>query len=167
MLGKTLFCQLLPFCSGLAIVGIWPDADATARSENACHFDVFRIHQLNEVFHDDVDTVLMEVTVVAEAEQIKLQALALHHAHVGHIADTYLGKVGLSGDRAQRCEFWAVESYPIVITLMLVDERFENFGCVIVTIFRFCAKSLQTLVASVFIVCCFLSFINNDFTYTI
>ena len=101
MLGKTLFCQFLPFCSGLAIVGVRPDADASARSENASHFDVFRVHQLYEVFHDDVDTVLVEVAVVAEAEQIKLQALALYHSYVGHIADAYLCKVGLSGDGTQ------------------------------------------------------------------
>ena len=32
------------------------------------NFDVFRIHQGNQVFHDDVDAVFMEIAVVAEAE---------------------------------------------------------------------------------------------------
>ena len=37
------------------------------------YFDVFRIHQGDEVFHDDVDAVFMEVAVVAEAEEIEFQ----------------------------------------------------------------------------------------------
>ena len=49
------------------------NGDAAARCEFAEYFDVFRIHQGDEVFHDDVDAVFMEVAVVAEAEEIEFQ----------------------------------------------------------------------------------------------
>ena len=47
------------------------NGDATARCEFTEYFDVFWIHQGDEVFHDDVDAVFMEVAVVAEAEEIE------------------------------------------------------------------------------------------------
>ena len=49
--------------------------------------------------------------MIAEAEQIEFQTLALHHLHVGHIRDAYLRKVGLTGNRAQRRKLRAVEFY--------------------------------------------------------
>ena len=34
----------------------------------APHLDIFRIHQLHEIFHDDVDAVLVKVPVIAETK---------------------------------------------------------------------------------------------------
>ena len=39
-----------------------------------------------------------------------------------HVADAYFGKVGLSGNGAEGCELGAIESHPIVVALVLVDE---------------------------------------------
>ena len=82
---KALFCSLFPLCTRLAIVCVWIDGQTTARRKLAPHLDIFRIHQLHEIFHDDVDTILVKVAVISEAEQIKLQAFALHHPHVGNV----------------------------------------------------------------------------------
>ena len=73
------------------------------------------VHQRDQVLHDHVDAILVEVAMVAEAEQVQLQALALHHAHVGHVGDVDSGEVGLAGDRAQRRELRAVELHEVVV----------------------------------------------------
>ena len=65
---KTLFCSLFPLCTRLAIVCVWVDGQTTARRKLAPYLDVLRIHQLHKVFHDDVDTIFVEVPMVAEAK---------------------------------------------------------------------------------------------------
>ena len=66
VLSQPLDCHVLPHGPGLAVVAVRVDGDAAARRELAPDFDVFGIHELDEVFHDDVDTVLVEVPVIAE-----------------------------------------------------------------------------------------------------
>ena len=68
----TVPCDFLPACAGLAVIAVGVDGDAAARGEFAPDFDIFRIHQANEILHDDVHAVLMEITVVAETEQVQL-----------------------------------------------------------------------------------------------
>ena len=68
----------------------------------------------------------MEIPVVAEAEQVQLQALALDHALARHVGDVDRGKVGLPRDRAQAGELGAVELYEVVVARMLVLERLED-----------------------------------------
>ena len=65
---KSLFCSLFPLCTRLAIVCVWIDRQTTARRKLAPHLDVLRIHQLDEVFHDDVDAVLVKVPMIAETK---------------------------------------------------------------------------------------------------
>ena len=65
---KALFCSLFPLCTRLAVVCVWIDGQTTARRKLAPHLDVLRIHQLDEIFHDDVDTVLVKVPVIAETK---------------------------------------------------------------------------------------------------
>ena len=65
---KALFCRLFPLCTRLAVVCVWIDGQTTARCKLAPYLDVFRIHQLDEVFHDDIDAVLVKVPVIAEAK---------------------------------------------------------------------------------------------------
>lgn len=103
------------------------ERDAAARCELAEHFDVFRIHQGDEVFHDDVDAVFMKIAVVAEAEEVEFQGFAFHHFDVRDIADDDGGEVGLPGHRAEAGEFGADEFDEIVVVGMFVVECFENF----------------------------------------
>ena len=65
---KALFCRLFPLCTRLAIVCVWIDRQTTARRKLAPYLNVLRIHQLDEVFHDDVDAVLVKVPVIAETK---------------------------------------------------------------------------------------------------
>ena len=73
MVEKPLFCQLLIFSARPAVIAIRVNADSAARSEDTGYFDVFGVHQADKVFHDDVHTVLVEIAVIAEAEQIQLE----------------------------------------------------------------------------------------------
>ena len=81
------------------------DRDSSSRSEQAGHLDVLRIHQTDQVLYDDVHAILMEIAMVAEAEQIELEALALDHADIRDILDAYLGEIRLPGDRTETREF--------------------------------------------------------------
>ena len=65
---KTLFCSLLPLCTRLAVVCVWIDGQTTARRELAPYLDVLRIHQLDEVFHDDIDAIFVEIPMVTETK---------------------------------------------------------------------------------------------------
>ena len=65
---KALFCRLFPLCARLAIICVWIDRQTTARRKLAPYLDVLRIHQLDEVFHDDVNAVLVKVPVIAETK---------------------------------------------------------------------------------------------------
>ena len=86
--------------AGGTVVGVGVYGYAATGCEDAQHFDVAWLHQPDKVFHDDVDTVFVEVAMVAEREEVELQAFAFHHAAVGNVADGDVGKVGLSGDGA-------------------------------------------------------------------
>ena len=96
---KALLSQLFIFGSRLAVVGVWPDADAAAWGKDTGYFDILRIHQINEVLHDDVHAVFVEIAMIAEAEEIKFQTLALYHLYIRNIADANLCKVRLTCDR--------------------------------------------------------------------
>ena len=65
---KTLFGSLFPLRTRLAIICVWIDGQTTARCKLAPYLNVLRIHQLDEVFHDDVDAVLVKVPVIAETK---------------------------------------------------------------------------------------------------
>ena len=145
---ESLLCQLLIFRARPPIVGIRIDADATARREQPRDLDILGIHELDEILHDDVDTILMEVAVVAEGEEIELQALAFHHLHIGDIADTDLRKVGLTRDGTERGELGAVEPHPVVVLLMLVGEGLQHLRGIIHLIFGLGTQRLETLVFS-------------------
>ena len=65
---KALFCSLFPLRTRLAVVCVWIDRQTTAWRKLTPYLDVLRIHQLDEIFHDDVDAVLVKVPVIAEAK---------------------------------------------------------------------------------------------------
>ena len=140
MCGETLFGQFLVLGARTAVVGVGIDGDAATWGEEAGNLDVFGIHQFDEVLHDDVDTVLMEVAVVSEAEKIELEALALDHLDVRDIADTELREVRLSCNRTEGGELRAVETHPVVIAPVLVFECLQYLRCVVHSVFGLAAK---------------------------
>ncbi|MNV58168.1 hypothetical protein D3C71_1505280 [compost metagenome] len=54
--------------SRASVVAVRIDGDAAARREFAPHLNIARVHQGNQIIHDNVDTVFMEITMIAEAE---------------------------------------------------------------------------------------------------
>lgn len=86
--------HLLELRAGTSVIGIRINGDASARGEDTRHLNILRVHQMNEVFHYDVHAIFVESSVIAEAEQIELQALALHHLDIGDIANTDFRKSG-------------------------------------------------------------------------
>ena len=142
---EAILRHLLVLRAWFAIVGKGINADAATRNKDARHLDVLWCHQADEVLHDDVDAVLVETTVIAKREEIKLEALALHHLLVRQVAYPYLCKVWLACDGTQSRELRAVESYPIVVLGVLVLKCLQHFGVVILWDFALLAKSLQVI----------------------
>ena len=128
---ETVEGDLLPACAGLAVVAVRVDRNAAARGKFAPDLNVFRVHKADKVFHDDVHTVLVEIAVIAEAEQIQLERLALYHALTGHIGDINGRKVRLSGHRAQARKLRTVKLYEVIVLRMLVRKALEHFRCII------------------------------------
>jgi len=124
MVHHSVISHLLIFCAWTAVVCIRIDADATTRSEDTCDLDILWIHKTDEVLHNLVYAVFVEVTVVAEREEVKFETLAFHHTLVREIRYAYLRKVWLTCDRAETCELRTVELYPVVILWVLVLECF-------------------------------------------
>ena len=96
MIHQPVIRHLLIFRAWTTIIGIGIDADASTGSEDASDLNILGVHQTDEILHDDVDTVFMEVTMIAEREEVELQGFAFHHALVGQVGDANLCKVGLS-----------------------------------------------------------------------
>ena len=71
-MGKPVPGKLFPLCSGNAVVTVGVNGYPAPGQELSPYLDVFRLHQLYQVFHYDVYTVLMKVAVIPEAEQIQL-----------------------------------------------------------------------------------------------
>ena len=65
---KALFCSLFPLCTRLAVVCVWIDGQTTARRKLAPYLDVLRIHQLNQILHNDINAVLVKVPMIAETK---------------------------------------------------------------------------------------------------
>ena len=115
----------------VAIVGKRLDADAATRVEQADDLKILGIHQLDQVLHDDVDTILVEIAVVAEAEQVQLQALALDHALARDIVDDDVTEVGLARLGTQRRELGTIERHHIFILRVLILESLQHVGTVV------------------------------------
>ena len=105
-----------------AVVAKRVNGYAAARGKDALDLDVFRLHQGNQVFHNDVDAIFVKRSVVAEAEQIKFEAFALNHFFAGKVADLYGGKIRLPRNGAKRCKFGAIEVHPVVVARVRVAE---------------------------------------------
>lgn len=72
MVRQSVKGDSFPFCAGLAIVAVGVNGDAASGKEFAPDLNIFRLHQANQILHNNVHTVLMEIPMVSEAEQIQL-----------------------------------------------------------------------------------------------
>ena len=131
---KALFHHVLML--GVAVVGERFDGDATTRIEQTDDLQIFGIHQLDQVLHDDVHTIFVEVAMVAEAEKIELQALALHHQRAWDIVDDDMSEIGLACLGAQRSELGAIQSHKVFVLGMFVLKRLQHLGRIVVAVLR-------------------------------
>ena len=92
----------------------------------------------------------MEIPVIAETEEIELEALALNHPVVRDIADADFRKIRLACNRAETGEFRAIETYPVIIFRMLVLEGFKYLRSIIHLVIRLISEGLQALKFSSF-----------------
>jgi len=138
----AVFGHFFKFAAGLAVIAVGIDAQTTTREELTPDFDVFRVHQFDEILHDDVHTIFVKTTVIAEAEKIEFQALALHHFFLGHVTDINGCKIGLAGDGAEAGEFRTVELDHVIVFRMLVVEAFQYFGIVVERVVRIITQAL-------------------------
>lgn len=100
MIHKTMLCELLVFCTRATIIGEWINADTSSWSEYACHLYILGIHEPYKVFHDDIDTILMKISMISKAEQVEFQAFTLYHPYIRYILYSDFCKVRLSRYRA-------------------------------------------------------------------
>jgi hypothetical protein len=70
-----MLCKLLVFCAWLTIVSIRIDRNATTWSEDSGDLDILWLHELDEVFHDNVHTVFVEIAMITEAKKIEFETL--------------------------------------------------------------------------------------------
>lgn len=146
--GEALFGKFFVLGARAAVVGVWEDGDAAARGEEAGNFDVFGIHEHNQVLHDLVDTIFVKIAVVTETEKIELETFALNHLDIRDIADTDFSEVRLPGDRTKTCKLRTVEAYPVVVPLMLVHKGLQHFRSVVHLIICLVTKGVQSLLFS-------------------
>ena len=116
---------------GVGIVGEGVDTDAASGGEDTRYLEVFGVHQFDQVFHDDVDTIFVEIAVVAEREEVEFERLRLHHLLSWNVRDINRGEVGLPRLGTQRSELRTMESNQILVVRMFVYEGFEDFGSVV------------------------------------
>ena len=62
--------QVPVFRPGPSVVGERMNRNATTRGEQPGDFDIFRVHEPDQIFHDDIDAVFMEVAMIPETEKI-------------------------------------------------------------------------------------------------
>ena len=73
----------------------------------------------------------MKIAMISKAEQIELEALALHHPLSGNVGYYYMAKIRLSGFGTQCCKFGTVKCHYILIFRVFVFERLKQLRRII------------------------------------
>ena len=120
MMQETEAGKVFPFGIRCAVVAVRVDGEPAAGEKFAPYFDIAWMEKLDEVTHDDIHAVLVEIAVIAETEKIELQRFAFHHVLIGDIGNVNGRKVGLPRLRAETGEFRAVELDEIVTICVLI-----------------------------------------------
>ena len=132
MMSQPVPGNCLPFASGLAVVAVGIDGYAAPGEKLAPYLNIVGIHQVYQVVHDSVHTVLVEITMIAVTEKIKFQGLALHHFNVGNIGNVDSSIVRLPGNRTETSELRTVKLNKIVPAGVLVVKTLK-YGRIIVS----------------------------------
>lgn len=132
MLPQPVLSKFFPLCSLHTVVAVGVDGEAAAGKEFAPDFDVPGMEEVNQVIHDDIDAVFMEITVIAEAEEVELQGFTFYHEISGNVGDVDGGKIGLPCLRAETGKFRTVEFDKIVAVFVFIGNSFQIVGVIVV-----------------------------------
>ena len=121
---------------GITVVGERFDGNTTTGIEQSNDLQIFGIHQFDQILHDDIHAIFMEVTVVAEAEEIEFQALALHHQRARNVVDDEVAEIRLACLGAQGGELGAIQSHKILVLGMFVLKRLQHLGRIVIAVLR-------------------------------
>ena len=146
MMQETEAGKVFPFGIRCAVVAVRVDGEPAAGEKFAPYFDIAGMEKLDEVTHDDIHAVLVEIAVIAEAEKIELQGLAFYHVLIGDVGDINSRKVRLSCLRAEAGEFRTVELDEIVTICVLIGDAFQKRRIVIIGILGILASQLLELI---------------------
>ena len=135
MMCKSVPCESFPLCAGNAVIAVGINRYTAAREKFSPDLDIFRLHKPDEILHYDVHAVLVEIAVIAEAEQIKFQRFALDHFFSRNIGNIYRSEVRLTCYRAKTCELRTVELYEIIVIRVLVWKGLKNSRIVVEAVF--------------------------------
>ena len=153
--------HIAPFRAAPAVIAVWVDRQPASWKETAPHFDIPRIEELDQVIHDEIHTVFMEIAVVAVAEKIELQGLALYNEFVRDIGNVNRSKIGLARLRAEARKFRAVELDKIIPVRVGIGHRFQQGRIIIKGILRLLAPKERQLVQAFSFFCHHDSFIRS------
>lgn len=146
MMQETEAGEVFPLGIRRAVVAVRVDGESAAWEEFAPYFDIAWMEKLDEVIHDDIHAVLMEIAVIAEAEKIELQGLAFHHVLIRNIGNINGRKVRLPRLRAEAGEFRTVEFDEIVTIRVLIRDAFQKLRIVVIGVLGIPASQLLQLV---------------------
>ncbi len=132
MLPQPVCSKFFPFCSLHPMVAVGVDGEAAAGEEFAPDFDIPGMEEVNQVIHDDIYAVFMEVAVIAEAEEVELQGFTFYHEISGNVGDVDGGKIGLPCLRAETGKFGTVEFDKIVAVFVFIGNSFQIVGVIVV-----------------------------------
>ena len=138
--------EVAPFGARDAVVAVGVDGEAASGEEFAPDFDVAGAEEFDEVGHDDVHAVFVEVAVISKGEEVEFQGFAFYHVFIGDVGNIDGGKVGLPGLGAEAGEFGAVEFDEEVPVFVFVGDSFEQVGVVVVGVGGVLAAELGELV---------------------
>ena len=138
-------CQSLPALFAVRRIDERVDGYAAARSEFPDDLDILGLQEFREIVMNYIDHVFMEIAMVAEAEEIQLQAFRLHEPLAGNIADCENGEIRLPRLRAERGEFRRCKRDPVIAAAHAVGECFEDGGIVIGGSGAFAAQRFQSI----------------------
>lgn len=138
--------EIFPFRTGNAVVAVGVDRKATAGEELAPYLDVPGTKETDEIGHDHIDAVFVEITVIPVAEEIELQGFAFHHPFVGNIGNINGSKVRLPRFGAETRKFRAVEFDEIIPVAVLVGNPLQKLRVIIIGVLRIPAAQLCELV---------------------
>jgi hypothetical protein len=145
MAEQSLTSYSLILRPGASIVTEGHNTNPSTRAKVSGYLYVFGIHQLDEIVHNDIDTIFVKSTMRTKAEEIEFETFALYHAFVWDVIDVDCGEVGLPRNGAESRELRADKSNPVITLRMLIAECLQDLRSIIFFILRFFTKELKPL----------------------